>query len=89
MCTPPPPLSAVPEPSESDLASPPARPWSGRLGVPEVVVVVVVVLAVAGLSLGDRPVPAALVVIAAAVAELIAGRRPSGPAARSSRWRSR
>ena len=92
MCTPPPlphPSAAVPEPSESGPGFPPARPWSGRLGIPEVVVAVVVVLAVAGLSFGDRPVPAALVVIAAAVADLIAGRRPSGPAGQSSRRRSR
>ncbi|MFF0143088.1 hypothetical protein ACFYRN_42565 [Streptomyces sp. NPDC005227] len=87
MCNPPPPAGS--EPSVSCSASPPARTWPGRLGVPEVVVVVVVVLAVAGLSLGDRPAPAALLVIAAAVADLIAGRRPSGPASRSSRRRSR
>jgi hypothetical protein len=40
------------------------------------VVFVVVVLVLAGLVVGNRPVPAALVV-AAAVADLIAGRRPT------------
>lgn len=48
-----------------------------------------VVLALAGLAVGNRPVPAALVVVAAAVADLIAGRRQSGPDGRPSRRRNR
>ncbi|MEU7061319.1 hypothetical protein [Streptomyces sp. NPDC046197] len=81
------PLPAGPEPSAFCSTSHPARiprPRPGRLGIPEVVVVVVVVLA-----FGNRPVPAALVVVAAAVADLIAGRRPNGPASRPSRRRNR
>jgi hypothetical protein len=54
--------------------TPRSRP--GRLGVPEVVIVVVVVLALAGLAADNRPVPAGLVMVAVAVADLIAGRRP-------------
>ncbi|MGA5164059.1 hypothetical protein [Streptomyces pseudogriseolus] len=86
------PLPAGPEPSPFCSSRLPARiyrPRPGRLGIPEVVVVVVVVLALAGLAVGDRPVPAALVVVAAAVADLIAGRRPNGLASRPSRRRNR
>ncbi|MFF7647041.1 hypothetical protein [Streptomyces canus] len=86
------PLPAGPEPSAFCATPRPAsvpRPWPGRLDIPEVVVVVVVVLALAGLAVGDRPVPAALVVVAAAVADLIADRRPNDPASRPSRRRNR
>ncbi|MFE5118369.1 hypothetical protein [Streptomyces sp. NPDC056669] len=86
------PLPAGPEPSPCCSTRLPARtprPRPGRLGTPEVVVVVVVVLSLAGLAVGNRPIPAALVVVAAAVADLIAGRRPSGPIGRHSRRRNR
>ncbi|MEU9210674.1 hypothetical protein AB0D27_22655 [Streptomyces sp. NPDC048415] len=85
------PLSADPEPSASCSTPFPARaprPRHGRLGIPEVVVVVGVVLVLTGLVVGNRPVPAALVV-AAAVADLIAGRRPNGLSGRPSRCRNR
>ncbi|MEW2084926.1 hypothetical protein [Streptomyces sp. NPDC005283] len=86
------PLPAGPEPSafcSTPLSARTPRPWPGRLGIPEVVIVVVVVLALAGLAVGNRPVPAALVVVAVAVADLIASRRPNGPASRPSRRRNR
>ncbi|MFE4336580.1 hypothetical protein ACFRQM_46760 [Streptomyces sp. NPDC056831] len=81
--------AASPEPSAFCSTHLPARPRQSRLGVPEVVVVVVVVLVLAALAADNRPVPAALVVVAAAVADLITGRRPNGPASRSSRRRGR
>lgn len=83
------PLPAGPEPSlfcSTLLPVRTPRPRPGRLGIPEAVVVVVVVLALAGLAVGNRPVPAALVVVAAAVADLIAGRRATR---RHSRRRNR
>ncbi|MFE5374030.1 hypothetical protein [Streptomyces mirabilis] len=83
--------AAGPEPSafcSTRLPARTSRPRPGRLGIPEVVVVVVVVLALTALAAGNRPVPAALVVVAAAVADLITGRRPSDPA-KPSRRRSR
>ncbi|MFC7864864.1 hypothetical protein ACFU5B_13705 [Streptomyces murinus] len=83
------PLPAGPGPSpfcSSRLPARTYRPRPGRLGIPEVVVVVVDVLALAGLAVGNRPVPAALVVVTAAVADLIAGRRPTD---RHSRRRNR
>lgn len=67
-----------PIPSRRRPAPPPSRPVppARPAGHPRGVVVVVVVLVLAGLVVGNRPVPAALVV-AAAVADLIAGRRPT------------
>ncbi|MGW4559231.1 hypothetical protein ACWEOV_37220 [Streptomyces sp. NPDC004365] len=86
-----PPPAACPEPPAFCSTHLPARtPRSqpGRMGVPEVVVVVVIVLVLAALAADGRPVPAALVVVAAAVADLITGRR-NGPADRPSRRRGR
>lgn len=77
--------AAGPEPSASCSSWLPAHTQPSRLGIPEVVVIVVVVLTLAGLAVGNRPVPAALVVVAAAVADLITGRRTSDPAKPSRR----
>lgn len=81
--------TASPEPPAFCASHFPARTQPSRLGIPEVVVIVVVVLASAALAAGNRPVPAALVVVAAAVADLITGRRPNGPAGRASRRQGR
>ncbi|MER5218370.1 hypothetical protein ABT063_49805 [Streptomyces sp. NPDC002838] len=76
-------MSALPLPAASPAPPAfcashlPACTQPSRLGIPEVVVILVVVLASAGLAAGNRPVPAALVVVAAAVADLITGRRSS------------
>ncbi|NEA59784.1 hypothetical protein G3I60_37920 [Streptomyces sp. SID13666] len=86
------PLPAGPEPSpfcSTRLPTRVPRLRLGWLGIPEVVVVVVIVLALVALAVDNRPVPAALAVIAAAVADVIAGRRPSSPTGRRSRRRNR